>query len=382
MTMLSTLFLLLLLVLAWTRKTPQQLLYSILREAEKGLRRMNVRIPGLERLLEENNPKRVFHSPFLRLHGDVRHLPMLLNLPTSEGSGEAAHPDVLHVPGGWGKDGWTWLMTATPYPMGTDYFENPEFYVSRDGLRWRVPEGLRNPLARVPVEPSRREIRREFHSDPSLLLHEGLLHLYYRWTAVLNTGETENRILLTTSPDGVVWSPPEAVLSERLPTGSDRKFLSPSALVLDGTRVLWTVDCEAGDRFIVRRTSPDGLHWSGPVKTEIAAPFPLKAPWHLDVSGGGGCLRLLLTTARDRGVDAELLWGWSGDGGLSWDIKGKPFEPGYFFEEKRIYRSSIVPMEDGTERLYYSAMAGDGTWHVAALDLGAPPPYKTGIEEK
>ena len=107
------------------------------------------------------------------------------------------------------------------------------------------------------------------------------------------------------------------MLSERLPTGSDRKFLSPSALVLDGTRALWTVDCEAGDRFIVRRTSPDGLHWSVPVRTEIAAPFPLKSPWHLDVSGEGGRLRLLLTTARDRGVDAELLWGWSGDGGLS-----------------------------------------------------------------
>ena len=144
--------------------------------------------------------------------------------------------------------------------------------------------------------------------------------------------------------------------------------------------MLWTVDCEAGDRFIVRRTSPDGLHWSGPVKTEIAAPFLLKAPWHLDVSGGSGRLRLLLTTARDRGVDAELLWGWSGDGGLSWNVEGKPFEPGYFFEKKRIYRSSIVPMEDGTERLYYSAMAGDGTWHVAALDLGAPPPYETGTE--
>ena len=46
----------------------------------------------------------------------------------------------------------------TPYPIGTDYFENPEFYVSRDGLRWQVPEGLQNPLARVPVEPSRREM--------------------------------------------------------------------------------------------------------------------------------------------------------------------------------------------------------------------------------
>ena len=88
----------------------------------------------------------------------------------------------------------------------------------------------------------------------------------------------------------------------------------------------------------------------------FAAPFPLAAPWHLDVSGVSGRLWILLTTARGRGFDAELLWGWSGDSELSWNVEGKPL------------------------RLYYSAMAGDGTWHVAALDLGAPPPYETGTE--
>lgn len=374
MTAASAILLLTLFALAWTKKTPQQLLYSVLREAEKGLRRMNIRISGLERHLEENNPKRVHHSPFRRDRRDVNHLPILLNLPTSEGSGEATHPDVLHVPRGWGKGSWTWLMTATPYPSGTDYFENPEFYVSRDGLHWQVPEGLQNPLARVPVEPHRREIRREFHSDPSLLLHEDTLFLYYRWTAILNSKETENRILLTTSLDGVRWSHPATVLSERLPTGSDRKFLSPSTLFLNGTCVLWTVEYEAGMRAIVRRTSPDGFRWSEPVKTNIEAPFPLQAPWHLDVAEKSGRLLLFLTTARDRGLDARLFRGWSGDGGLSWSIEEKPFQPGYFFERKRIYRSSIVPMTDGPDRLYYSAMAGDGTWHVAALDLNVPSP--------
>ena len=380
MTMLSSLFLLLLLVLAWTRKTPQQLLYSILREAEKGLRRAGIRIPSLERVLEEHNPKRVHRSPFCRLRPDVDHDPILLNLPTSEGSGEAAHPDVLHVPRGWGAGHWSWLMAATPYPIGTDYFENPEFYVSRDGLRWQVPEGLINPLARVPVEPHRREIRREFHSDPSLLLHEDQLFLYYRWTALLNTGETENRILRTASSDGVLWSPAEIVLSERLPAGKDRKFLSPSALFLDEAFVLWTVEYDAGARSIFRRVSPDGLHWGEPEKTALEAPFPLEAPWHLDVTEGVSCLRLLLTTARDRGLGAELFCGFSEDGGLSWNVTHQAFEPGYFFESKRVYRSSLVPMEDGTDRLYYSAMAGDGTWHIAALDLGASAPSPSPLE--
>lgn len=366
----AVLMALILAVLTLKRKTPQQLLYSLLRETEKGFRRINIRIPELERRLEENNPKRAHRSPFCRMRAGVEHLPVLLNLPTSEGSGEATHPDVLYEPQGWGKGNWTWLMTASPYPLGTDYFENPEFYVSQDGLLWEVPEGLQNPLARVPVYPNRKEIRKEFHSDPSLLLHEGMLFLYYRWTALLNTGETENRILLTTSMDGVQWTSSETVLSERLPTGTDRKFLSPSTLVLNGVHVLWTVECDAGGRAIFRRESADGYRWSAPERTGLDAALPGEAPWHLDVAAEeSGRLLLLLTTARERGLDAELLCGWSDDGGRSWRVVGKPFEPGYFFEKKRVYRSSIVPIKGGPHRLYYSAMAGDGTWHIASLDL-------------
>ena len=357
---------LVLLALILKRKSPGQLLYGLVREAEKGLRRAGLCVPSLRLWVMERNPQQICRSPFARLNGAVPdHSPILLNLPTSDGSGEATHPDVLHVPQGWGAGGWTWLMAMTPYPLGTDYHENPEFCVSYDGIQWTVPEGLHPPLARVPLRP-RNGARAEFHSDPSLLLaKDGELLYYYRWTAVFSS-ETENRILLMTSRDGVHWTPPEAVLEERRPTGLDRKFLSPSALFLNGEYALWTVDCEGGERFIVRRSGPDGRHWGDPVRTAVSAPFPLSAPWHLDVADDKGVLRILLTTAAERGYEAELFLG-SGDG-LSWKVEGKPFTPAYHFEGKRVYRSSLVPLGNGRRRIYYSALSLSGTWNVAMLD--------------
>ena len=371
-------------------KSPRQLILSLVREAEKGLRRAGLVIPSLRLWVMEHDPKRVSPcSPFARLdktpdHHPI-HYPILLNIPTSDGTGEAAHPDVLYAPGGWGAGGWPWLMAATPYPLGMDYYENPEFYVSRDGLRWAAPQGLANPLDRAPLRP-RGGARSEFHSDPSLLMtDEGALFYYYRRTAVFRN-ETENMILLRTTRDGVHWTEPEAVLTERRRTGEDRKFLSPSALFLNGEYVLWTVEYEGEgrgtrERHIVRRTSPDGVHWGEPTRAQIDAPFPMRPPWHLDVvfdrvaGADGGRLLMALTTAAERGYEAELYLMQSdgNDGGLTWGAletgPAKPFEPAYRFEARRIYRSSLVPLPSGGARLYYSALSADGTWGVAVAEL-------------
>ena len=367
MSWITLLVLAILLILAFSDKTPKRLLYSILREGLKGTRYLRLPFPKAERFLERHNPKPLGHSAYQRIRREVCHTPLLLNLPTSEGSGEAAHPDVLHVEEGWGAGKWTYLMTATPYPSGNDYFENPEFYVSHDGVRWTTPEGGKNPLAQVPVFPQRRDLKKEFHSDPSLLLHEGVLHLYYRWTGVLLNGGEENRICVVTSADGIGWSESRVVLEEKTKASEARKFLSPSLLFLDGEFVMWTVEYERGERFIFRRTSADGLRWEEPAKTVLHEGSSSFAPWHLDVVEGEGQLFLILTTARDRGFDAETCWGRGDAGGRVWEITGKPFDPGYFFEGKRIYRSSMLQRTDGGISLYYSTMSMDGTWNVALL---------------
>ncbi|MDR3279817.1 MAG: hypothetical protein LBT23_04835, partial [Synergistaceae bacterium] len=150
-----------------------------------------------------------------------------------------------------------------------------------------------------------------------------------------------------------------------------RGFLSPSVLFMNGEYVMWMVEYEDGKRSIARRTSADGLNWSKPEKTPIERfQAYCQAPWHLDVipDPAHGDLILVLTTAKDRGFEAELFYGFSGDWGRSWQVVGKLLEPGYFFERKRVYRSSIAIRGD-EYFLFYSAMSDDGTWSVARIGL-------------
>lgn len=370
----------LLLVLAFAgmavkNRTPGQALYSVARETLRGLRRLRLPLPSLEKALGKYNPKVVHHSPYKRTRA-VRHFPLLLNLPTSDGSGEAAHPDVLHVPEGWGEGKWTHLMAATPYPSGNDFLENPEFYVSRDGLVWNEPARGVNPLSAVPVETARRDLKKEYHSDASLLLHEGTLTLYYRWTGALLDGSFENRIYAMKSKNGIQWSDRILLLEERGPAAQVRKLLSPSVLFANGEFLMWTVESEDGKRRIVRRTSDDGLRWSAPEATPVFADYPLQDPWHLDVLEDDGKWILALTTAQDRGFEADLHLGFGDEGGRSWHMAGKLIEPGYFFEDRRVYRASIAPRKNAWD-LYYSALSADGTWNIARVGLTLDAKDKT-----
>jgi hypothetical protein len=349
-------------------KTPKQALFSVARETLKGLRCLRLPLPSLEESLRRRLSGRVRFSPYKKTRNETSHAPLLLNLPTSEGSGEATHPDVLYIPGSW--CGWTWLMSATPYPSSEDFFENPELYVSRDAFCWTPPAEGVNPLSRVPLT-ARRDLKKEFHSDASLLLRGETLHVYYRWTGIFFDGSAENRICLKTSTDGRNWSGSVTLIEEKCLASEARGFLSPSVLFMNGEYVMWVVEYEDGKRSIVRRTSADGLNWSKPKKTPIAYPQAhCQAPWHLDVIPdlSHDDLILVLTTAKDRGFDAELFYGFSSDWGRSWQVVEKLVEPGYFFERKRVYRSSIA-IRDDEYFLFYSAMSEDETWSVARIKL-------------
>jgi hypothetical protein len=351
-------------------KTPKQALLSAARETLKGLRRLRIPLHALEHAAEQRALEAFSPSPYKRIRSGVAHLPVILNLPTSEGSGEATHPDALFVPGGWGAGGWTWLMSATPYPSGSDFFENPELYVSNDGIRWTQPSEGVNPLARVPAETDRRDLKKEYHSDVSLLLRDGTLCLYYRWSGVSFDGSVENRVYVTTSADGLAWSERALILEERGAVSANGGFLSPSVLFTDGRYVMWTVEQDGGERAVTRRSSGDGVAWSAPEKTSLKADYDLHAPWHLDVipSDETEGTILILTTAKGRGDRAELHYGFGDREGRNWRVAGKLIEPGYFFEKERVYRSSLVSIGGDAYRLYYSSLGG-GKWSVARLGL-------------
>jgi hypothetical protein len=352
-------------------KTPQEALFSIARETLKGFRRIGIPLYALE--LSVMAKELAWHGsfPYKKRRSDAAHLPVILNIPTSEGSGEATHPDAVHIPGGWGAGRWTWLMSATPYPSGGDFYENPELYVSYDGIRWTVPAKGVNPLAKVPVETARRDLKKEYHSDASLLLHGGKLRVYYRWSGVALDRSVENRLYAIESPDGLAWNDRTLIFGEKGSASKNRNFLSPSVMFMDGKFIMWTVEQEDACRVIVRRSSDDGLNWSVPERTSLKADYDVLQPWHLDVircEETGGTV-LLLTVAENRGYRSELHYGFGDREGRVWKLTGKLIEPGYSFEGGRIYRSSLAFREKGLYALYYSALGDDGKWSVARMDI-------------
>src|SRR5262249_21313237 len=201
------------------------------------------------------------------------HHPTLVTIPTSDGSSQACHPDVIHIPDGFGSQGFEYWMVCTPYPFGQSSFENPEIFASHDGLAWTIPDGTENPLVAKPGGEA------DHNSDPDLLLHDSELWLYYRET-LRSRNPVQSRIFLITSRDATHWSPPCEVLVDN----TQSHLLSP-AVLHDGTGFrMWTVELLAGKLRLTCRQSGDGRSWcSTPHVATIRGLPSNRYPWHLDV---------------------------------------------------------------------------------------------------
>jgi len=298
-----------------------------------------------------------------RTSGKPSHKPVLLNLETSEGSGQACHPDIVHISQGFGPERWPYWLACTPYPYGDAHFENPEIFVSYDGINWSVPESLQNPLVPSPKNPG------DHHSDPDLLFHANQLWLFYRLTLRGKRSDrtaTENRIYLIKSLDGIRWTTPAEVLSDK----AGGQHLSP-AVIHDGAQFLmWTIEVHGGCLRLVRRSSPDGLTWNNPTVASVAGLHGGRFPWHIDVIQEEGRLSAALVSCTALGGrGARIHYAHSEDQGLTWVAGGFLFEQVYEFESKTQYRATLraVPGTNHEYQLWYSAGSLSGVFSVAYL---------------
>jgi glycosyltransferase involved in cell wall biosynthesis len=283
-------------------------------------------------------------------HGDALHRPIVLNLTTYEGTGQACHPDVLYIPQGFGSGNWRYWMALTPYPHARDKFENPSVYASHDGLNWVAPGS--NPVIPAPLA------KRDHLSDVDMIFTGGRLRLYYR-ESLYSRKPAEHRILATESANGITWSEPRCVLS------SQDLLCSPSVIEKDGIFILWEV---SGD-VIRRRESRDGFTWDLP-SPSVATGLPNgQVPWHLDVYPEGGKLHLVLNS---RGVAGHRLhYGFSLDGGHSWEVHSYLIERAYGFEWGQHYRATMIahPEKPGLYQFWYSARSREQVWSIAYMHL-------------
>jgi hypothetical protein len=301
--------------------------------------------------------------PYQRLKNGsaALHRPVLLNLETADGSGQVTHPDVAYISEGFGKSKWTYWMACTPYPQRNPRFENPEIFVSFDGINWAVPFGLKNPLVPSPV------ITGDHNSDPDLLFYLDHLWLFYRQTIRSKT-PNENRLFLLKTRDGVRWSDPVEVLCDK--TG--RELLSP-AVIHDGRHFLmWTVEICDAEFMIVRRSSPNGVEWSAPVIGELIGLETPRHPWHIDVIQESGRLSAALVSCVGRGGSkSRIHYAYSEDQGLSWATEGFLFDQIYEFEAEVQYRGSLLQREGqhGAYDLWYSAACSRQLCTIAYVQL-------------
>jgi hypothetical protein len=302
-------------------------------------------------------------APYRRIqHRPNRlHQPILLNLETSDGSGQAVHPDVVYIPGGFGQKKWPYWMVCTPYPNGDEHFENPEIFVSYDGISWSIPDGARNPIVPSP------QIAGSHHSDPDILFYDNLLWMVYRQTIRGSAGR-ENILYLIKSSDGYCWSIPIEILRDTKGT----ELLSPT-LVHDGESfLLWTIENHGGEFLVVRRVSEDCEVWETPAPGTTSMFESGRHPWHIDVIKEPGRLSaVIVSCTASNGGGARIHYAHSVDHGFHWQVSDFLFEQAYEFESSLQYRGTLRRLDDGVGRyqLWYSAVSAKGVSSIAYLPL-------------
>jgi hypothetical protein len=283
-----------------------------------------------------------------------------LGLRTADGTTGFVHPDVVLFPHRW--NGWRFWMAVTPYAReGTstpDQKENPFVFVSNNGRWWVAPPGLANPVA-TPGHDAHL-------SDPDLVFDSAAstLRLYYRETAGSN-----DRILVTTSRNGVTWSSPRSVVAT-----SDLSLLSP-AVARDSTWRMWHVHvdqsgCRATWTTALVRTSPDGLAW-GAMRPVALSP-PGYRVWHLDVQYLPTVHQFwaLVAAYPSAGSCAatDLFLATSGDG-FSWTVHRQPLLRRGDVPElgSAVYRSTMAYDPSSDEVTAWVSGNGTGGWLAVAM---------------
>jgi len=283
----------------------------------------------------------------------------VLDLSCTSSFGQTVHPDVLYVRK-WGRGCWNYFMAVSGYPYSNDFYENPEFLVSNNGIDWALPTGGKSPVVEFPTHTDY-----SYNSDPALLYDKGTMWLFNR--EVRKVGKRSYvSISLKSSSDGIVWSESEKILSGTTLNKHPSILMSPSVLSLQGRYVVWYVEQSDNGFSIFRKESNDLRNWN---KTERVVVYGTdgKEPWHIDVANDGKKLLMAMCTADE---NHSILLANSTDGGFIWNIFGQPMTyEKYAFGGNSLYKPALCKNENGQWLLYYSATTANGEWFTAVINI-------------
>jgi hypothetical protein len=289
----------------------------------------------------------------------------VLSLETYDGSGQAVHPDAAETPVSWGGGAGGQQLFITPYPNGDASKENPSLFTGASLLRWFVPSGVMNPIARPGTG---------YLSDPDQVFNPETneLWLYYRSVT------TENEIFLIRGIGPARWSVPTLVA--RAP---NHTIVSPTLVRRGaGDWLMWSVNsgasgCTSSSTTVELRTSTDGITWSSPLITDLAEPEV--SPWHIDVEwipARQEFWAIYNVKVAGSCTTAALHFATSADG-VHWTLAASPVLQRAAIPEFTdiVYRASLEydQASDAITLWYSGARFADGryTWKIATEQLSA-----------
>ncbi len=276
-----------------------------------------------------------------------------LDISTYDGSGQAVHPDVLHLPEGF--LGSTYWMAMTPYAWGDDRLENPSLRVSSDGVRWVEPLGTPDPVVPAPEQPSRH------NADPELAVAGERLYLTY---IEVDKDVRVTRLLQASSIDARTWDGPAELRVARF-------LVSPTFAQRDDQWHLWCVteSPDAGRTRVELATGPNPGEMSGSTICEVRVPGHVV--WHIDaIATDEGFEMLVAAYPRWANNSRTALFHFASKDGVRFRrTRARPvLRPiRRSWANRAIYRSTFVKC--GTEyRIWFSAASWDWRWGIGMVE--------------
>ncbi len=283
-----------------------------------------------------------------------------LTIPTYDGSGQAVHPSVVYIPGGFA--GYKYWMAMTPYPAGNDDYENPSLLASNDSVTWEVPTGITNPLASMPSD----------HNSDCCLVWDGIARTLYLYYVEALTGGTHHiyRFPITEGP--------LAVGSKvQCTTGAYSTGIYAPAIWQNSSNdwVMWFIDVNV---LLQRWTSTDGLAWTNQTFPEfynegtgVRTKLTLN-PWHLSVTKHGDRYLFFMCAYPVGSSNAytDLYYAIAEDMNAPLDVSVSPLLTEFSgWGTREVYHSSLCMLETGQYRLFISAATTSSVWHIGYADI-------------
>ena len=292
--------------------------------------------------------------------------PLAINNSSRYPVADAYHPSVVHISNGW--NGHRFWMAQTPYSVGhiepyQSRFELPCILYSDDGVKWTpIPD---NPVDNLSIKDIEEQ---NYLSDPHLILKNGVLELYYRYTILTDKQLLGNKTLLLrkTSRNGFDWSDREIIADLRdaddvLIWGD--QIISPAVIWKDNLYYCWYVDASSyiRERHVRMTTSTDGIHWSKNVLCNLHDADII--PWHLDMQYYDDRFQMLLFD-----INNQILAHYSSCDAITFTdcrILLRPSHKIRDYYSNSVYRASSVKAK-GSIYLYISGHNGErcsiGLW--------------------